>query len=81
MSRIPYFDLLLTFGGIKVNVADYTTKSLDHLGLLSVQCKELGVAEFIDEWIPNQTTQSHISHSKLLVAMIGFVSRTLHVVL
>lgn len=84
MTRIPYFDLLLTFGGIKVNVADYTTKSLDHLGLVSVLCKELGVAAFIDEQIPKQTSQSHITHGELLVAMIlnglGFVSRTLHMV-
>jgi len=67
-----------------VNVADYTTKSLDHLGLVSVLCKELGVAAFIDEQIPKQTTQSHITHGELLVAMIlnglGFVSRTLHMV-
>jgi transposase len=84
LTRIPYFDLLLTFGGIKVNVADYTTKSLDHIGLVSVLCKELGVAEFIDERIPKQSTQSHITHGELLVAMIlnglGFVSRTLHMV-
>ena len=84
MTQIPYFDLLLTFGGIKVNVTDYTTKSLDHLGLVSVLCKELGVANFIDERIPKQTTQSHITHGELLVAMIlnglGFVSRTLHMV-
>ena len=67
-----------------MKVADYTTKSLDHLGLVSVLCKELGVAEFIDERIPKQTIQSHISHGELLVAMIlnglGFVSRTLHMV-
>jgi hypothetical protein len=69
LTRIPYFDLLLTFGGIKVNVADYTTKSLDHLGLVSVLCKELVVAAFIDERIPKQTTQSHITHGELLVAM------------
>ena len=84
MTQIPYFDLLLTFGGIKVNVTDYTTKSNDHLGLVSVLCKELGIAEFIDERIPKQLTQSNITHGQLLVSMIlnglGFVSRTLHMV-
>jgi transposase len=67
-----------------VNVSNYTTKAVDHLGLVSVLCKELGLAEFIDERLPKESTQSHISHGQLLVAMIlnglGFVSRTLHMV-
>jgi transposase len=67
-----------------VNVTDYTTKSIDHLGLVSILCQELGVAEFIDERLPKQTTQAHITHGQLLVSMIlnglGFVSRTLHMV-
>lgn len=84
MTQIPYFDLLLTFGGLKVNVKDFATKSIDHLGLVSVLCKELGIAEFIDERLPKQQTQAHITHGQLLVSMIlnglGFVSRTLHMV-
>lgn len=79
-----YFDLLLTFGGLKVNVKDFATKSIDHLGLVSVLCKELGIAEFIDERLPKQQSQAHITHGQLLVSMIlnglGFVSRTLHMV-
>jgi transposase len=62
----------------------YETKSLDHLGLISVLCQELGVAKFIDEKAPNQSEYRHISYGELLVAMIlnglGFVSRTLHMV-
>jgi transposase len=62
----------------------YATKSLDHLGLISVLCQELGVAKFIDEKVPNQSAYRHISYGELLVAMIlnglGFVSRTLHMV-
>lgn len=84
MTQIPYFDLLLTFGGKKVNVTEFATKSIDHLGLVSVLCKELGIAEFIDERLPKQQTQCHITHGQLLVSMIlnglGFVSRTLHMV-
>lgn len=85
MTRISYFDLLLTFGGEKMsNEVKYTTKSLDHLGLIAVLCKDLGIAEFIDNRIPNQSTHRHISYGQLLVAMIlnglGFVSRTLHMV-
>lgn len=84
MTRIPDFDLLLTFGGTKVNLTNFSTKSLDHLGLVSALCKELGIADFIDERLPKQSTQSHASHGQLLVAMIlnglGFVSRTLHMV-
>ena len=62
----------------------YATKSLDHLGLISVLCQKLGVAKFIDEKVPNQSAYRHISYGELLVAMIlnglGFVSRTLHMV-
>lgn len=67
-----------------MNVTDFATKSIDHLGLVSVLCKELGIAEFIDERLPKQETQAHITHGQLLVSMIlnglGFVSRTLHMV-
>lgn len=62
----------------------YVTKSLDHLGLISVLCQELGISKFIDEQLPNQSDHRHISYGQLLVAMIlnglGFVSRTLHMV-
>ncbi len=65
-----------------MNLPDYTSKSIDHLGLVSALCNELGVAEFIDNQIPNQSEHRHISYGQLLVAMIlnglGFVSRTLH---
>jgi transposase len=82
LTQISDFDLLLTFGERKVNLSDYTSKSIDHLGLISVLCQELGIAEFIDNQIPNQSEYRHISYGQLLVTMIlnglGFVSRTLH---
>lgn len=60
----------------------YQTKSIDHLGLVAGLCKELGIAEFIDEHLPNQSELRHISYGQLVISMIlnglGFVSRTLH---
>jgi transposase len=82
LTQIPDFDQLLTFGEIKVNLPAYKSKSVDHLGLVSALCQELGIAEFIDNQFPNQSQHRHISYGQLLVAMIlnglGFVSRTLH---
>lgn len=82
MTQIPDFDQLLTFGERKVNLPAYTSKSVDHLGLVSALCQELGIAEFVDSQLPNQSQHRHISYGQLLVAMIlnglGFVSRTLH---
>ena len=82
MTQICDFDLSLTFGERKVNLSDYTSKSIDHLGLVSALCQELGIAEFIDNELSNQSQHRHISYGQLLVAMIlnglGFVSRTLH---
>jgi transposase len=65
-----------------VNIQDYTSKSIDHPGLVSALCQELRIAEFIDKQFPNQSEHRHISYRQLLVSMIlnglGFVSRTLH---
>lgn len=60
----------------------YSSKSLDHLGLISGLCTELGIAQFIDDLFPEQSSNRRISYGKLLEAMLlnglGFVSRTLH---
>ena len=62
--------------------AAYSTKSLDHLGLVSGMCKEIGVATIIDQALPKQSTDKHITFGQLVEAMIlnglGFVGRTLH---
>jgi len=61
---------------------NYSTKGLDHLGLVAGMCQELGVAEFFDQAHPNQSEHRKISCGQLVVAMIlnglGFVGRTLH---
>lgn len=65
-----------------MSAEEYSSKSLDHLGLVSGLCKELNIAEFIDAQFPDQSDAKHISYGQLLVAMIlnglGFVGRTLH---
>jgi len=63
-------------------MATYTTKGLDHLGLISGMNKELGIAKLIDQALPKQSDDKLISYGQLVEAMIlnglGFVGRTLH---
>jgi hypothetical protein len=40
----------------------YSTKGLDHLGLDSGICKEIGIGKFIDAAHPNQSRDKHISY-------------------
>ncbi len=60
----------------------YSTKSLDHLGLVSGMCKDIGIAKFIDDAHPEQSKDKHVSYGQLVEAMIlnglGFVGRTLY---
>lgn len=60
----------------------YTSKSIDHLGLVSGLCKEIGIVEFLDNLAPKHSHKSKISFGQLFLAMIlnglGFVGRTLH---
>lgn len=63
-------------------MASYSSQSLDHLGLVSGMCKEIDVAQIIDNATPAQSPNKHISYGQLVEAMIlnglGFVGRTLH---
>jgi transposase len=63
-------------------MASYSSQGLDHLGLVSGMCKEIGVAQIIDQATPTQAPDKHISFGKLVEAMIlnglGFTGRTLH---
>jgi transposase len=60
----------------------YKSKSIDHLGLISGLCKEIGIVEILDSLAPKQSPHSKISFGQLFLAMIlnglGFVGRTLH---
>jgi len=67
---------------MKVMTISYSTKSLDHLGLVSGMCKDIGIAKFIDDAHPEQSQDKHVSYGQLVEAIIlnglGFVGRTLH---
>lgn len=58
-----------------------SAKSIDHLGLVAGFCKELGIAEIINDAIDNKGLRK-VSMGDLFVAMLlnglGFTGRTLH---
>ena len=60
----------------------YKSKSIDHLGLVSGLCKEVGIVEILDTLAPKQSHNSKISFGQLFLAMmlngLGFIGRTLH---
>jgi len=60
----------------------YSTKGLDHLGLVAGMCQKLGVVKFFDHAHPNQSEHRHIFCGQLVVSMLlnglGLVGRTLH---
>lgn len=63
------------------SLSGLTIKRLDHLGLVSGMCQELGIAKMIDAVIP-KGNEHKVSHGEAMVAMLlnglGFHSRTLH---
>lgn len=65
-----------------MDASRFEIQRLDHLGLVSGFCKEIGLEELINNRMPKESHKSMISNGTLLVAMIlnglGFVSRTLH---
>jgi len=82
LTRDLVFDLLLPFGGMKMNAPNIRTKNLDHHGLVAGFCKEVGIARLIDKALPEQSPDKKVSYGQLLEAMIlnglGFTGRTLH---
>nr|MDT0251553.1 IS1634 family transposase [Endozoicomonas sp.] len=60
----------------------YQVQRIDHSGLVAGMCKELGIANFLDSLVPNQSESRNISFGETIVAMalngLGFTSRTLH---
>lgn len=65
-----------------MNSPQYSSKTVDHLGLVSGLCKEIGLVEFFDSALPKETDNTNISSGQLVLAMIlnglGFAGRTLH---
>ena len=60
----------------------YSSKALDHLGLVSGLCKDINLVNIIDELLPKKSDNVNISFGQLFLAMmlngLGFVGRTLH---
>ncbi len=51
-------------------MAAYSTKGLDHLGLISGIYKELGIAKLIGQALPQQSDDKLISYGQFVEAMI-----------
>ena len=68
--------------GTMVHPAHYSSKQLDHLGLVAGMCDELGIAERIDERIPQDLIKRKVSAGQAVKAMIlnglGFANRSLY---
>lgn len=62
----------------------YSSKTLDHLGLISGVCKELDIAGQLDRLLPSQSQEQHVTTGEAVVAMIlnglGFVNQRLYLV-
>ena len=65
-----------------MEVTDYSSKTLDHLGLVAGFCQEIGLAEYFDHHIPTSSSQKKVSQGDCVTAMLlnglGFTGRTLH---
>ena len=57
-------------------MASYSTKGLDHLGLVAGMNKELGIAKLIDKSLPEQSDDKLISYGQLVEAMILRLKRS-----
>ncbi|MBF0266280.1 MAG: DUF4277 domain-containing protein, partial [Gammaproteobacteria bacterium] len=51
-------------------MSDYEIKNIDHLGLVSGFCHEMGLVDFIDKQFPEQSSSKHLSYGQCLQAMI-----------
>jgi len=62
----------------------YSSKTLDHLGLVAGMCREIGISELIDTYCISDSPDQIVSTGKALEAMIinglGFVNKRLYLV-
>ena len=62
----------------------YTSKTLDHLGLVAGMCREIELSKLIDEQLPAKQGTQQVSTGKALEAMIlnglGFVNKRLYLI-
>ena len=64
-----------------MNPAEYTSKNLDHLGIVAMVCKEIGLAEEIDKIVgvdPRQKVTCGEAVVAMLLNALGFVDRPLY---
>ncbi len=63
-------------------MSTYEIKNIDHLGLVSGFCQDIGLVDFIDDHFPEQTKNKNLSYGQCLQAMIlnglGYTSQTLY---
>jgi len=63
-------------------MSSYQIKHLDHLGLISGFCQEIGLVDSINQQFPNQSSDKVMTYGHCLLAMIlnglGFTSQTLY---
>jgi len=63
-------------------MSTYEIKNIDHLGLVSGFCQDIGLVDFIDDHFPEQTKNKKLSYGQCLQAMIlnglGYTSQTLY---
>ena len=66
----------------ELSLESLKTQNLDHLGLIAGMCKELNIAQIIDQEVGTQATNKNLSFGEAVVCMIlnglGFVGRTLY---
>lgn len=67
-----------------MNNSEYASKTLDHLGLIAGMCRDIGVADIIDQYCPSESGDQPVSTGKAVEAMIlnglGFVNKRLYLV-
>ena len=75
------FPIIPTMQADSRNTAEYSSKNLDHLGIVATVCKEIGVAEEIDRIVGVDPRQK-VTCGEAVVAMVlnalGFVGRPLY---
>jgi transposase len=57
-------------------------KHIDHLGLVAGMCKDLGLVEYIDNYLPQCGTDKKLSYGQIVLGMVlnglGYVSQPLY---
>lgn len=67
-----------------MDLQEYSSQTLDHLGLVAGMCQEIGISQLIDANCPSDSPDQIVSTGKALEAMIlnglGFVNKRLYLI-